>query len=270
MGDTSGHRRRLHPRSRDGRERLLRRISDQRAGRGCRRRHPHAAISDQGGARDGRGQAAVDGRGDARGLCRAGATCSNCSKRHYRDMQDIEFTVERGKLWMLQTRSGKRTAKAALKIAVDMAAEGLITQEEAVCRGRSDGARPVAAPDARSRCAARCADQGAASLAGRGLGHRSCSMPTPPNGATIWAKRDPRPRRNQPRRHSRHARGQGHPDRARRHDAATPPWWRAAWGVPAFRAQAASRSTATPKCCACRWRELKEGDILTSTAPRAR
>jgi pyruvate, orthophosphate dikinase len=53
---------------------------------------------------------------------------------HYRDMQDIEFTVERGKLWMLQTRSGKRTAKAALKIAVDMAAEGLITQEEAVGR----------------------------------------------------------------------------------------------------------------------------------------
>jgi pyruvate,orthophosphate dikinase len=49
-------------------------------------------------------------------------------------MQDIEFTVERGKLWMLQTRSGKRTAKAALKIAVDMAAEGLITQEEAMCR----------------------------------------------------------------------------------------------------------------------------------------
>jgi pyruvate, orthophosphate dikinase len=53
---------------------------------------------------------------------------------HYRDMQDIEFTVERGKLWMLQTRSGKRTAKAALKIAVDMAEEGLITREEAVCR----------------------------------------------------------------------------------------------------------------------------------------
>jgi pyruvate,orthophosphate dikinase len=55
-------------------------------------------------------------------------------ERHYRDMQDIEFTVERGKLFMLQTRSGKRTAKAALRIAVDMAEEGLITQEEAVLR----------------------------------------------------------------------------------------------------------------------------------------
>ncbi len=55
-------------------------------------------------------------------------------ERHYRDMQDIEFTVERGTLWMLQTRSGKRTAKAALKIAVDMAEEGLITRDEAVLR----------------------------------------------------------------------------------------------------------------------------------------
>ncbi len=53
---------------------------------------------------------------------------------HYRDMQDIEFTVEQAKLWMLQTRSGKRTAKAALKIAVDMASEGLITREEAILR----------------------------------------------------------------------------------------------------------------------------------------
>src|SRR5688572_11285196 len=49
-------------------------------------------------------------------------------------MQDLEFTVERGKLWMLQTRTGKRTAKAALKIAVDMAGEGLISQAEAVLR----------------------------------------------------------------------------------------------------------------------------------------
>ncbi|MGJ7040543.1 pyruvate,orthophosphate dikinase [Shinella sp. BE166] len=55
-------------------------------------------------------------------------------ERHYRDMQDLEFTIERGTLWMLQTRSGKRTAKAALKIAVDMATEGLISEGEAVAR----------------------------------------------------------------------------------------------------------------------------------------
>jgi pyruvate, orthophosphate dikinase len=55
-------------------------------------------------------------------------------EKHYRDMQDMEFTVEKGKLWMLQTRNGKRTAKAALRIAVELASEGLITQEEAVTR----------------------------------------------------------------------------------------------------------------------------------------
>lgn len=55
-------------------------------------------------------------------------------EKHYKDMQDVEFTIERGKLWMLQTRNGKRTAKSAIKIAVDMANEGLISKEEAVLR----------------------------------------------------------------------------------------------------------------------------------------
>ena len=55
-------------------------------------------------------------------------------ENHYRDMQDVEFTVEKSKLWMLQTRDGKRTAQSAVRIAVDMAEEGLITKEEAVLR----------------------------------------------------------------------------------------------------------------------------------------
>ena len=55
-------------------------------------------------------------------------------EKHYRDMQDTEFTIENGKLWMLQTRGGKRTTKAALRIAVEMVAEGLITEREAVTR----------------------------------------------------------------------------------------------------------------------------------------
>ena len=55
-------------------------------------------------------------------------------ENHYRDMCDIEFTIEQGKLWMLQTRVGKRTAAAALHIAIEMVKEGLITKEEAVCR----------------------------------------------------------------------------------------------------------------------------------------
>ncbi|MBW3558644.1 MAG: pyruvate, phosphate dikinase [Proteobacteria bacterium] len=73
-------------------------------------------------------------------------------ERHYRDMQDVEFTVENGRLFMLQTRSGKRTAKAALRTAVEMASEGLITEQEAV--GRVDPAsldqllHPTLDPDA--------------------------------------------------------------------------------------------------------------------------
>ena len=55
-------------------------------------------------------------------------------EKHYRDMQDLEFTVEQGKLWMLQTRNGKRTAKAALRIAVELAQEKLISKQEAVTR----------------------------------------------------------------------------------------------------------------------------------------
>ncbi|MBN1483318.1 MAG: pyruvate, phosphate dikinase [Chloroflexia bacterium] len=55
-------------------------------------------------------------------------------EKHYQDMQDLEFTVEQGKLWMLQTRTGKRTAAAAVKIAVDMVNEGLITQDTAIGR----------------------------------------------------------------------------------------------------------------------------------------
>jgi pyruvate,orthophosphate dikinase len=63
-----------------------------------------------------------------------------CQKleEHYKEMQDVEFTIEQGKLWMLQTRDGKRTAKSAVKIAVDFADEGLITRDEAVGRVKAD------------------------------------------------------------------------------------------------------------------------------------
>ena len=65
---------------------------------------------------------------------------------HYRDMQDVEFTIERGKLWMLQTRNGKRTAAAAIKIAVDMANEGLISKREAVMRVTPDNVNTLLHP----------------------------------------------------------------------------------------------------------------------------
>ncbi len=63
--------------------------------------------------------------------------CANLEK-HYHDMQDVEFTIERGRLWMLQTRNGKRTALSAVKIAVDMVNEGLISKDEAVIRVSTD------------------------------------------------------------------------------------------------------------------------------------
>src|SRR3569833_116888 len=56
-------------------------------------------------------------------------------EKHYRDMQDMEFTVEQAKLWMLQTRGGKRTAKAALRIAVELATEGLIAKRDVIATG---------------------------------------------------------------------------------------------------------------------------------------
>ncbi len=61
-------------------------------------------------------------------------TVANKLENHYRDMQDIEFTIEQGKLYFLQTRNGKRTAESALRVAVEMVGEGLITKEEAIMR----------------------------------------------------------------------------------------------------------------------------------------
>jgi len=79
-------------------------------------------------------------------------------ERHYRDMQDIEFTVQKGKLYMLQTRNGKRTGFAAVRIAVDMVDEGLITKEEALNRVEPDALnqllQPIFDPEAKRRAIA--------------------------------------------------------------------------------------------------------------------
>ena len=103
-------------------------------------------------------------------------------------MQDLEFTVERGKLYMLQTRSGKRSAEAAVKIALDFVHDGLITKEEAICRveprqlealffSRIDPTRSTRSP-------ARASTPRPAPRPGR-----SCSTPTPPpNGASAAKK----------------------------------------------------------------------------------
>src|ERR671930_1815851 len=84
----------------------------------------------------------------------------NVLERHYRDVQDIEFTIQKGKLWMLQTRNGKRTGFAAVRFAVDMVDEGLITQEEAMSAGRvppddlNQLLQPIFDPDAKRKAVA--------------------------------------------------------------------------------------------------------------------
>ena len=91
-------------------------------------------------------------------------------ENHYRDVQDVEFTVEQGKLYMLQTRNAKRTSKAALKIAVDMAKEGLITPAGSADARRSGQPRSIVAPDARPQGREDRHRQGSAGIAGCGLG----------------------------------------------------------------------------------------------------
>ena len=139
-------------------------------------------------------------------------------EKHYSDMQDIEFTVQRGKLYMLQTRNGKRTAKAALKIAVDMVREGLIDKKEAVARIVPASLDQLLHPTLDPKAAAQGDRQGPAGLAGCGLGqgrvHRR-------RGREAGARRregDPGAARDQPRGHPRHARRRRHPDLDRRHD----------------------------------------------------
>ncbi len=94
---------------------------------------------------------------------------------HYRDMQDIEFTIEEGKLYLLQTRNGKRTPAAAVQIVVDLVNEGLITEEEAIRRVKASDLelvlRPVLDPDARKKRIARGLDASPGAASGKVVFH---------------------------------------------------------------------------------------------------
>ena len=98
-------------------------------------------------------------------------TC-NILEKHYKDMQDMEFTIENGKLFMLQTRNGKRTAQAALKIAVDMVNEGMLTKEEALLKVEPKQLDQLLHPmfDATALKNARCVAKGLAASPGAGCG----------------------------------------------------------------------------------------------------
>ena len=181
----------------DRREGALRRVPGQRAGRGRGRRHPHAAEHHRGGAHGRPFRPAVARSADA-DVFGSSPTSTELLEKHYRDMQDLEFTIERGKLWMLQTRNGKRTAKAALKIAVDMADEGLIAREEAVVRIDPGRARPAAAPDHRPEGASRPSSPPACPPRPARPAARSCSPPTRPRRCARPGEGHPGPRRDAP------------------------------------------------------------------------
>ena len=141
-------------------------------------------------------------------------------EKHYRDMQDLEFTVERGKLWMLQTRNGKRTAKAALRCAVEMANDGLISREDAVSRIEPSALDQLLHPmlDPKGKPAA--------------LATGLPASPGAASGEIVFSADEAQALRQAGRKsilvrvetsaggHSRHARRRGRRDHARRHDLA--------------------------------------------------
>ena len=181
-------------------------------------------------------------------------------EEHYRDMQDIEFTVEDEQLYLLQTRAAKRTAAAALKAAVTMVDEGLISREEAV--GRIDPAQldqllhPMIDPKRR----ARGRGEGPERVAGRGeRRHRLRRR----HGGRAREERpgDPRPLGDDAGRHPRDDRRAGDPHRPRRHDVAR-------GGRRARDGQAVRRGLRGPDARRRRRRrsagtQLREGDVIT-------
>ena len=113
---------------------------------------------------------------------------------HYEEMQDVEFTIERGKLWMLQTRDAKRTAQAAVRIAVDMAEEGLISREQAVLRVTPDQVDFFLHPQFAAAAVARAVAAGDRMATGLDVspGAAVGQIALDADTAELWAKRDGR------------------------------------------------------------------------------
>ena len=141
-------------------------------------------------------------------------------EKHYRDMQDLEFTVEQGKLWMLQTRNGKRTAKAALRIAVELANEKLISKQEAVTRIEPGSLDQLLHPTIDPAAERKIIATGLPASPGAACGEIVFS----PDEAELLKSQGQQshsgPDRDLARGHSRHARRRRHSDDARRHDLA--------------------------------------------------
>jgi len=116
-------------------------------------------------------------------------------EQHYKDMQDIEFTIQEGRLFMLQTRTGKRTGPAAVRMAVEMVEEGLIDEKTAVMRVQPSALDQLLHPMIDPKAKVEVLAKGLPASPGAAVGNRDVACG-----------------------HRRHARGAGHPDRPRRHD----------------------------------------------------
>ena len=139
---------------------------------------------------------------------------------HYRDMQDMEYTIERGKLFMLQTRNGKRTAQAALKIAVDLVDEGVLSEEEAVLKVEPKQLDSLLHPnfDAAALKKAPVIAKGLPASPGAGAGAIYFTADAAAEHGKNKEKVILVRRRDHPGRHRGHGLLPGHPDRFRRHD----------------------------------------------------
>ncbi len=141
-------------------------------------------------------------------------------ENHYRDMQDMEFTVENGKLYMLQTRNGKRTAAAALKIACDLVDEGMITEQEAVAMIDPRNLDTLLHPQFDPAALKKATPVATALPASPGAACGNIVFTA--EDAKEWAARGEKvvsgPSGDLPRGYRGHGRFPGHPDRPRRHD----------------------------------------------------
>ena len=181
-------------------------------------------------------------------------------EEHYRDVQDTEFTVEDGALYMLQTRAAKRTAAAALKAAVDMVDEGLISREEAVVRIDPAQLDQLLHPRIDPASAPEPVAKGLNASPGAASGGIVFDADTAEERAK-GGPRDPRPLRDDAGRHPRDDRRAGDPHRPRRHDLARR-------GRGARDGEAVRRRLRRPRRSAAGRRrspggELREGDVIT-------
>ena len=144
----------------------------------------------------------------------------NTLEKHYGDMQDIEFTIQKGKLYMLQTRSGKRTGFSAVRVAVDMVDQGLCSPEDAISRLDPEGLIQLLAPifEPKARKAAAVLAKGLNAGPGAACGRAAFSAEEAEKRRRQGPARHSRPYRNLARGHQGHGRLRGHPDRPRRHD----------------------------------------------------